>query len=159
MFGLIPGIATAMIHFLANVIHWGEISFFFLCVIAEVILICLLKPAVKAPSNGLRLNRERDFAVFISVLGRLMLLYIAAFLTASVLGGLIEFIHFDMGQIHRPDYSAPGIFRGVFSETGLSTLTVNILSRLPINIIDRFIVIFGGYFLARFLVKFRLFSS
>jgi len=36
----------------------------------------------------------------------------------------------------------------------LPTLAVNILSRILINIVDRFIVIFGGYFISRVLVKF-----
>ena len=35
----------------------------------------------------------------------------------------------------------------------LPVLAVNIFSRIPVNIADRFIVIFGGYFISRGLVK------
>jgi hypothetical protein len=42
-------------------------------------------------------------------------------------------------------------------DSGIPILAMNILSRIPVNIIDRFIVIFGGFFIAegikRLLVK------
>jgi len=35
-------------------------------------------------------------------------------------------------------------------------LTMNILARLPVNLIDRFIVIFGGYFISFLISKYWL---
>jgi len=153
MFGFIPGLVTIIIYLLISYIRHHDINIFFICIIAEITLINRLKPAIDQPLRLFSFKKETDFAILISILARLMLLYITVFLTVSVLGGLIDFIYYDLLKNNWPYYTAPDIFKITLSETGLSKLAINILSRLPINIIDRFFVIFGGYFISRSLVK------
>jgi hypothetical protein len=46
-------------------------------------------------------------------------------------------------------FSAEDTFKvGGLLDSGIPLLAMNILSRIPVNIIDRFIVIFGGFFIA-----------
>lgn len=154
LFGFIPGLVTTVIYLLISYIRHHDINIFFICIIAEVTLVSGLKPAIDQPLKPFKSNKERDFAILISILARLMLLYITVFLAVSILGGLIDYIYYDIMKNIWPYYTAPDIFKMAFTETGLPKLAINILSRIPINIIDRFIVIFGGYFIARILVKF-----
>jgi hypothetical protein len=51
-------------------------------------------------------------------------------------------------------FSAEDIFKaGGLLNSGIPMLAMNILSRIPVNIIDRFIVIFGGFFIAEGITK------
>jgi hypothetical protein len=52
-----------------------------------------------------------------------------------------------------PYYSPEDTFKLGLIAGNLPALAVSILSRIPVNIVDRFIVIFGGYFISRGLVK------
>jgi len=155
--GLVPGLAVALI-------HWGlwamvdSVSPFVIVGIAEVFIIWRLRP-VGTPWPGFR--GERALAETLSVCATLMLLYIAASTSASVLGGLIDYVVIMM-EDHRP--LGPGHVFGIgFDGVATHPLTIGILSRVPINIIDRFIVVFGGFFIAlglgRLRRKFRVFDD
>ena len=144
--GLIPGLATVV---LFSAIGWtiraGSISPFILCGIAEVLIVWLLKPA--EPSD---ISRPADaFSVHIRTYARLMLLYIVAFLSISILGGTIDFIFYTLLPNTKQYYSAEDTFKIIFSQNNIPVLATNILSRIPVNVIDRFIVIFGGWFISR----------
>ncbi|MCL2192264.1 MAG: hypothetical protein FWB78_02570 [Treponema sp.] len=155
--GLVPGLAVALI-------HWGlwamveSVSPFVIVGIAEVFIIWRLRP-VGTPWPGFR--GERAFAETVSVCATLMLLYIAASVSASVLGGLIDYVVIMM-EDYRP--LGPGhVFGSGFYGDVIHPLAIGILSRFPINIIDRFIVVFGGFFialgLARLKRRFRVFDD
>ena len=154
--GLVPRLAVALIHWAL----WGMVfdaSPFVIVGIVEVFIIWRLRP-VGTPWPGFR--GERAFAETVSVCATLVLLYIAASASASVLGGLVDYV-FLMG-----DYRPIGpdlVFGSGFDGVATHPLTIGILSRVPINIIDRFIVVFGGYFLAlglgKLKRKFRIFDD
>jgi len=155
--GLVPGLAVALI-------HWGlwamveSVSPFVIVSLAEVFIIWRLRP-VGTPWPGFR--GERAFAETVSVCATLMLLYIATSVSASVLGGLIDYVVIMM-EDYRP--LGPGhVFGSGFYGGEIYPLAIGILSRVPINIIDRFIVVFGGFFIAlglgRLKRRFRVFDD
>ena len=68
------------------------------------------------------------------------------------MGGVVDYVtHLFM---ERHYFSVDDLFKHGFFMNNLPVLAVNILSRIPVNIVDRFMVIFGGYFISRGLVKF-----
>ena len=151
--GLIPGLATALLTWIIGfAIKDDIVTPFILCSIAEVIIIFLLKPA---DVNTRILNEGRKRAVFVSVLARLMILYITVFIAISILGGLIDYLFYTVLPNIKPAFSAEDAFKEWLLQGSFHALAINILSRLPVNLIDRFIVIFGGYFLSRCLASLR----
>ena len=92
-------------------------------------------------------------ASYSSLAARLMLLYLLCAITISVLGGVINYVSDIFLNIHLKFFSVEDTFKLGLIMSNLPALAVNILSRIPINIVDRFIVIFGGYFISRGLVK------
>jgi len=144
--GLIPGIVTALITATIGVYIDGAFTPFGLCAIAEVFIVWLLKP--KAAENILVKNAATA-ATRINIFSRLMLLYIAACLTVSLLGGLIAYIWFTLLPYTKENFSAEDFFKMMFIRTKIHELPMNILSRIPVNLVDRFVVIFGGYFIAQ----------
>lgn len=123
--------------------------------VAEAVLIYFLKPA--SPETGSLKTKEKLIVSYIGIAAKLMLLYILCALTASVLGGLLNFISQVFLDIPLKYYNVEDNFKLGLMKNNLSSLAVNILSRIPVNIVDRFIVVFGGYLLSRGLRK--LFSK
>ena len=149
-FGPVPGIIVAVLTWLIpNIYYFGigfNFNFFVLCSIAEVLLICGLKPpALDIPDFA---SKEKVIASYLGLASRLMLLYIVCAITISVLGGLIDYL-----SIYPFFFSVEDNFKPALIMNNLPTLAVNILSRIPVNIVDRFIVIFGGDFISRGLMR------
>jgi len=154
--GLIPGLVTAFLTWVLGFAGTCEPSPFIICSIAEVFLIRWLKPSIELKLK--RSNNVRMFAENISVFARLMLLYIAASITISVLGGLVDYIYFTVLPHSKDHISAEDVYKAGLQQNYYPILIINILSRLPVNLIDRFIVIFGGYFISLAISK-RVFPS
>ena len=153
-FGLIPGLVTAFLTWVLGFIGTHEPSPFIICSIAEVFLIWLLKPSAR-----LKLNRANDDIVLaenLSVLARLMLLYISASVLVSVLGGLVDYFYFTVLPISKAHISAEDVYKAGIQQNLFPVPVMNILSRIPINLVDRFIVIFGGYFISILIGKYLL---
>jgi len=148
-FGLIPGLVTAFLTWVLGFIGTYEPSPFIICSIAEVFIIWLLKPETR-----LKLNRTNDDSILaenISVLARLMLLYISASVIVSVLGGLVDYFFFSVLPHSKAHISAEDVYKAGIQQNLFPVPIMNILSRLPVNLVDRFIVIFGGYFISLFI--------
>jgi hypothetical protein len=95
--------------------------------------------------------KEKITAVYTGLAAKLMLLYITCAITISVLGGVIDYV--SQVFLGKHYYSVEDNFKLSLIMNNLPVLAVNILSRIPVNIVDRFIVIFGGYFISRGLIK------
>jgi len=148
-FGVIPGIFTALLTWFLLGIYYSGFSFYFLCSIAEVLIICALKPT--APDIPNFASKEKIVASLTALVSNLFLLYVLCALNISILGGVVDYItHLFMGRNY---YSAEDLFKPGLIMSNLPLLAVNIISRIPINIVDRFIVIFAGFFISRWLVK------
>jgi len=149
-FGVIPGIFTAFLTWFLLGIYYSGFSFYVLCSIAEVLIICALKPT--APDIPNFASKEKIVASLTALVSNLFLLYVLCAVTISILGGVVDYItHLFMGRNY---YSVEDLFKPGLFISNMPVLAVNIISRLPINIVDRFIVIFSGYFASRLLLKF-----
>jgi len=148
--GLIPGIITALITAAIGVYIDGAFTPFGLCAIAEVFIIWWLKP--KATENN-QVKNAATAAERVNIFSRLMLLYITACLAVSLLGGLIAYIWFTVLPNTKENFSAEDFFKMMFIRSNIHILPMNIISRIPVNLIDRFIVIFGGYFISQGIIR------
>jgi len=149
-FGVIPGIFTALLTWFLLGIYYGGFNFYFICSIAEVLIICALKPT--APDIPNFASKEKIAASYTALVSKLFLLYVLCAVTISVLGGVVDYIANLF--VERNYYSVEDLFKPGLFISNMPVLAVNIISRLPINIVDRFVVIFGGYLVSRILVKF-----
>lgn len=153
-FGLIPGLVTALLSYVAlNSLAIGFYPFI-LCSIVEVLLVCRLMPVnqEKKHTEQAALPATKAFS-YISVFARLMVLYIVCSLTISVLGGVIDYFYYAVLSNSKLSFSAEDTFKIGLLRSGIPVLAIDILSRIPVNIVDRFIVIFGGYFVSRLIVR------
>jgi len=156
--GLIPGLVTTMLSYSVIAVMNNSFSPFILCSIAEVIIVYCLKPAEpkkKNPGESLTRNASPEMKIntLVNVLAKLMVLYIACFLAISVLGGIIDFFFYGIWSNPKLYFSAEDAFKIGLLRSGIPLLAMDILSRIPVNLVDRFIVIFGGYFISRLIVK------
>ena len=150
--GLIPGLVTAFLTWIIGfTIKNGNIHPFIICSVAEVIIIFLLKPA---EVDTRKLSAEKKRTAFIIIWGKLMVLYIIVCVSISILGGLIDYIFYTVLPNTKADFSAEDAFKEWYLQSAVTVLPMSILSRLPVNIVDRLIVIFGGYFISRILFKY-----
>ena len=150
-FGLVPGIFTAVFTWLIPCILHRSFTFFVLCSIAEVLLISVLKPS--APDIPAFASKEKIIASYTALASKLLLLYILCAVTISVLGGAVNHIMQLYVEGHSHYFSVDDTFKPGLIVYNFPGLAINILSRIPVNIVDRFIVIFGGYFISRGLIK------
>ena len=150
--GLVPGIIVAVLSWLIPCIYYNHFNFYVLCSIAEVLLICALKP----PEHLLQKlsdSKEKIITTYTSLAAKLILLYVVCAVAISVLGGIINYVSDVFLDMHLRYYSVEDTFKLGLITSNLPALAVNILSRIQVNIVDRFIVIFGGYFISRGLTK------
>jgi hypothetical protein len=154
------GIAAAVLTTIAGAfrINNSIISVFVLCSIAEVLLICLVRKKVSTVLVPGQKNREffgagaEPFSL-ISAFAILLLLYIGDFLAISVLGGILDFVLYELLPGAKPYFSPEDTFKMGLPGDTMPVLAMDIISRIPINIVDRFIVIFGGFFISRVMKK------
>ena len=152
--GLIPGLVTTLLSYIVIAVRNNSFSPFILCSIAEVIIVYRLKPAEpkkKQPWESLPRGASPEIKInsIVGVFVKLMVLYIACSLAVSVLGGIIDFFFYGILSNPKLYYTAEDTFKIGLLRSGIPVLVMDILSRIPVNIVDRFIVIFGGYFISR----------
>ena len=148
--GLLPGILTGVLsplasffrdYLLTGLSFEIRFSFFTICILAEVLLVCFFHAKIKSQEEVFL--QKPSLNSFTGVATHLLVLVALDCIVVSVCGGTIDFI---LGKFSAPLASS---FEDVF-ELGLlrnnvPVLASAILSRIPINIVDRFIAVFGGY--------------
>ena len=120
---------------------------FIICIVAEVFLINyfykkIIKPHESAFSEK-HAGKQNLLSAFIPVTVRLLLLVVLDCVVISVLGGILEFV-IELFSVPWK-FSPSDIFKLGLLRFNAPVLAAGILSQIPINIVDRFIVIFGGY--------------
>jgi hypothetical protein len=114
---------------------------FYICVIVEVLLVCFFHNKM----------RKREM-VFLKNTSTLSFIYVAPLLlglvaldcvAVSITGGIIDFA-LVTHQVPR-SVSPEDTFKLGLLRNNVPLLATAVLSRVPINIVDRFIAIFGGY--------------
>ena len=150
--GLVPGLLTAVLSsVLFSLVYvflqgfpvqsvW-MINVFIICVILEVLTVCLYRRKMKPSETAFLKNPSIDS--FTSILIHLLVLAVIACITVSIAGGVIDsvFNHFNIIRSPGPNES----FKIGLLRNNANYLAAAILSRIPINIVDRFIVVFGGF--------------
>ena len=135
--GVIPALAAALLTHIFAGIRDGGFTPFIICSMAEIIIVWLFKPVpsrIKSP---------------VSLLGSLLFLYIALCISVSILGGLVDFVYHGIFSVEKFYFSPEDTIKISLLRGNIHTIAVNILSRIPVNIVDRFFVVFGGYFISR----------
>jgi hypothetical protein len=120
------------------------------CVIVEILLVRGFRPLLfRSPARAppAAFGERRSLDSFFGAAVPLLLLVILDCAAVSAAGGIIDTVLFNIPGGPRQDelpYSVYtlklGLIRG-----NMPFLAAAILARIPINIVDRFIVIFGGY--------------
>lgn len=163
--GVVPGIAVALLTWAADgALGIGNQPFhpFVLVAIAEVFLARALRPAEpqaalspQGPVYGARDSamRDRRTTALLGVFARLVLVYVACVISASVLGGVIDFLHRTVMGADHTYPTAINVLRMAFSREGIHVLPANVLSRVIANMVDRLFVVFGGYFASRLIAR------
>jgi hypothetical protein len=114
---------------------------FVLCVIFEVLLIFFFRKKLKPLDAAFRKNPS--LYAFINLAPLLMLIVALDCIAVSVTGGIIDYI---LTLLSAPKSFYPeDSFKIGLLRNNAPLLAAAILSRVPINIVDRFFVIFGGY--------------
>jgi len=149
--GWLPAVLTGILlsnliyplkdYFLAGLPYNPAWSFFSVCILAEIVLVYFFHKRIK-PREDVFLQKP-SLHSFIGVATGLLVLTAFDCIVISILGGMVDFI---LNKLSAPLASS---FEDVF-EVGLLRhnvpwLLAGILARIPINIVDRFIAIFGGY--------------
>jgi hypothetical protein len=115
--------------------------FFALCVIFEVLLICFFRKRSRPQEDAFL--KEPSLRSFIGLSTGLLVLAVLDCVVVSVSGGIVDFI---LSLLHAPrNFNPEDTFKLGLLRNSVPVLMADILSRIPINIVDRFIVIFGGY--------------
>ncbi len=115
--------------------------FFYICIIVEVLLVCFFRGKMKKKENIFLENPSLQ--LFIGFAPLLLGLVALDCIVLSITGGIIDFsiTSFSMPRFPYPEDT----FKLGLLRNNMPLLATAILSRIPINIVDRFIVIFGGY--------------
>jgi hypothetical protein len=142
--GPLPGIAAAVLSTALIEVRFEDpnLYLFVLCSITEVFLIwAFCKGAI------------RPYAA-VSTMASFLFLALADCVVISVLGGLIDYIVYMRMSQPRTTFSPEDVFKLGLLRNSVPVLTADILARIPINLVDRFVVIFGGYGVSRLMVRF-----
>jgi energy-coupling factor transport system substrate-specific component len=114
---------------------------FYICVIVEVLLVCFFHSKLKKREEVFLQKPSLQSFIYVAPL----LLGLAALdcIAVSITGGIIDFA-LTIHQVPR-SISPEDTFKLGLLQNNMPLLATAVLSRIPINIVDRFIAIFGGY--------------
>jgi len=118
---------------------------FTICVLAEVALVCFYHAKIKSREESFLQggNHPPSLHSFTGVATHLLVLVALDCIVVSICGGTIDFI---LGKLSAPlAYSPEDTFELGLLHNNVPVFATAVLSRIPINIVDRFIAIFGGY--------------
>jgi hypothetical protein len=116
-------------------------NIYLICIVVEVILVCLFYSRMKTREAAFL--EKPSFNTFIGVGNELLVLAALDCIAVSITGGIIDFV-LTLNSAPRT-FSPEDTFKLGLLRNNVPVLATSILSRIPINIIDRFIAIFGGY--------------
>ena len=151
--GLLPGLITGALlspimyflvcrYFLGLSVELGLFrNVWVICIIVEVFLVWAFHTRMKKRETLFLANPSLQ--TFVGVSTFLMVLAALDCLVLSVTGGIIDFA---LTSIQAPrTFSPENSFKLGLLRNNIPLLPTAILSRIPINIIDRLIAIFGGF--------------
>jgi len=153
--GLLPGLITGVVlspimYFLVCRYLLGLFrNIWVICIAVEILLIWFFHFRMKKRETVFL--EKPSLQSFIGVAALLLVLAVLDCLVVSVTGGIIDFV---LISLKAPRTLSPeDSFKLGLLRNNMPLLPTAILSRIPINIVDRFIVIFGGYGISLFYRK------
>jgi hypothetical protein len=156
--GPLPGISvTLMSYCIAGTVRYFRFGdrgtyLYALCAVAEVLLIYGFRRGRARRKNA---GSPAGGDSLLSTMSALLLLYLLTCMTISLIGGMVDWtIAVTLGPVDNVA-SAYTFFKMGLLRNRLPLLAAAVLSRIPVNIIDRFITIFGGYGLGLLLRKIK----
>ncbi|MDR1143512.1 MAG: hypothetical protein LBK77_04725 [Spirochaetaceae bacterium] len=144
--GIVPGIITALATSAATNLLFSIpplYSLFALCSITEVFIAASFRRGIPGSRIGVR-GGGQDMDALISIVAGLFLVAVIDCFVISILGGGVDFFISSVSTEPRQFFS-PDDFKLGLLLNGLPVLLADILCRIPINIVDRFIVMFGAF--------------
>ncbi len=116
-------------------------NIFTICVLAEVALVCFYHARIKSREDVFL--QKPSLNSFTGVATHLLVLVALDCIIVSICGGTIDFI---LGKLSAPlAYSPEDTFELGLLHNNVPVFATAVLSRIPINIVDRFFAVFGGY--------------
>jgi hypothetical protein len=114
---------------------------FVICTIIEVLLVCFYIKKIKVRHTAFL--EKPSMHSFLGIIPLLLTLVALSCIAVSITGGIIDYIisTFNMPRTYYPEDT----FKLGLLRNNVPLLASAILSRIPINIVDRFFVIFGGF--------------
>ncbi|MDR2608928.1 MAG: hypothetical protein LBC57_11115 [Treponema sp.] len=114
------------------------------CVVIEVLLVRAFRAKIEGCQRVFL--RYRSLTSFYRVAVQLMLLVVLDCMAVSVAGGIIDYVLFIVpGLSQRSSLISLDSFTLALLRADMPYLAAAILARIPINIVDRFIGVFGAY--------------
>jgi hypothetical protein len=154
--GPLPGIAVTVISYgITGTVRYFQFGdrgtyLYALCSVAEVLLIYGFR---RGHSRQEKAGAPGEGDSLLSTVSALLLLYLLTCMIVSLIGGIVDWaITVTLGPVDNVA-SAYTFFKMGLLRNRLPLLAAAVLSRIPVNIIDRFITIFGGYALGLLLRK------
>jgi hypothetical protein len=115
------------------------------CSIIEITLVWMFRAKIRTPPG--RFSERPSLSSFSSIALPLLLLVAIDCVAVSVAGGIIDTVLFGIPASPQQDFSPFSVYTlklGLL-RTNMPLLAAAILARIPINIVDRFIAVSGGY--------------
>jgi hypothetical protein len=116
-------------------------NIYLICIVVEAVVVCLFFARMKTMEAVFLEKPSLDS--FIGIGTGLLLLVALDCIAVSITGGIIDFVLY-LNEAPRT-FSPEDTFKWGLLENNVPFLATSILSRLPINIVDRSIAVFGGY--------------
>ncbi|GHV95013.1 hypothetical protein AGMMS50293_13330 [Spirochaetia bacterium] len=152
--GVLTGTLTNLISHTVWFYSWGD-YLFTLCNIAVALITALfirIFPGELIFGKRLPVQESRRYKTMLDRTVALTLLSFALCLVISIMGGIIA-ASIKIFNVYGGGTGPELFFSPFLHRKNLSVFIVEILSRIPVNIIDRLISSFGGYGLALLLAK------
>jgi hypothetical protein len=166
LYGILTGLLTNPIISMIDFYGWAD-NLYALCNAAAALVTVLfirLFPAelrfgagkaIKTDESKNRADNSR-LGTLMNILVALLLLSFVMCIVMSVLGGLITVLINTLSPPQGSSSPSPErLFKLALLRKNLPPAVVEILSRIPLNIIDRLLSVFGGYGLAALLYRVR----
>jgi hypothetical protein len=128
-------------------------NIYLICIVVEAVLVCLFYSKMKtrevvffekiSRGNPTSKGSPPSLNSFIGVGTELLVLVALDCIAVSITGGIIDFV-LTLNSAPRT-FSPEDTLKMGLLRNNVPVLATAILSRIPINIIDRFIAVFGGY--------------
>ncbi|MDR1307638.1 MAG: hypothetical protein LBK74_08705 [Treponema sp.] len=145
--GIVPGIITALATSVTTNVLFSfppVYTLFSLCSISEVFIAASFHRGIQGSRIGVR-GGGQDMDALISAVAGLFLVAVIDCFVISILGGGVDFFISVFFPRSRQFFTPEEIFKLGLLRNRLPALLTDILCRIPVNIVDRFIVMFGAF--------------